>query len=385
MVNTSTRQLFNQLNESERLIRSKNVNSEEKLALAGYIVNIYRGLLCMGKADIDFDRKKCFGGDRCYNKFIKGINYYSDKMIDNFLKNKKFHKNFFSEILPDIEDELSKIEDLEKDDVYFSRDDFCDIIFQFMKSINLSDLFDKMYKNGRIYSTIVGQDSHNLGSTLYNPLNGDTDIFIRDLQYSLNDMNTTVHELGHVYDFSKFDGNIYKYNNYFYSSFYGEVLSRLFERLFFKYMRDHNIKRNEVNNLHNEFQLLNHSFLLQAYILSLLSDKFITEDKYLECDSSEIVEIVGSHFIDEGYIKEFIEKVINFDLSEVYNYAYGDIISLFLYNEVNKCGFNNEMIDYFLKNRCDLFSEDYFRECGYGPGNYVKLYKKEMKKNRRIG
>ena len=52
---------------------------------------------------------------------------------------------------------------------------------------------------------------------------------------------------------------------------------------------------------------------------------------------------------------------------------------MFLFNEVNRYGFNNEMIDYFLKNRCDSFDENYLRECGYGPRNYVKLYRKNIK------
>ena len=89
--------------------------------------------------------------------------------------------------------------------------------------------------------------------------------------------------------------------------------------------------------------------------------------------------MIGSYFIDKKFIKNYIEGIISFDLSEIYNYAYGDIISLFLFDEVNKYGFDNEMIEYFLRNRCELFSEDFLRECGFGPVNYVKLYKKVNK------
>ena len=61
MVNTSTRQLFDQLSEAEKSIRSKNINSDERLALANYIGNLYRALICMGHGEIEFDKyiKQC--------------------------------------------------------------------------------------------------------------------------------------------------------------------------------------------------------------------------------------------------------------------------------------------------------------------------------------
>lgn len=377
MVNTSTRQLFDQLSEAEKSIRSKNINSDERLALANYIGNLYRALICMGHGEIEFDKYISFGGKRNYNKIVKSMNYYSDKLIKNFLENKKFHKNYFSEVLPDIEEEISKMKELDTNEhVYFKRKDFFEVFYQFMKSINLEELFDKLYKNNSIYSTIIGQDIGNVGFTLYNPLDGKIDLFIKDLKYSLSDMNTLAHEMGHCYDLSRFDGDVPKYNRFFYTSFYGEVISRLFERLLLDYLKTNNIAVKNVEAKELDFVLLNHDFLLQAFILSLFSNEFITKDKYLDCDSNEMVEMVKNHFIDESFIKIFIEGVISFDLSEIYNYAYGDIVSLFLFDEIKKYGFNNEMIEYFFNRRHELFNEDYLRECGYGPANYVKSYKK---------
>ena len=380
MVNTSTKQLFDQLNEAEKTIKSKNINSDERLALANYIGNLYRALICMGQGDIEFDKNISFGGKKNYSKIVKSVNYYSDKLIKKFVDDKMFHRNYFYEILPDIEDEIFNMKHVDNNqDIYFSRKDFFDIFFQFMKSINQEELFDKLYKDGNIYSTIIGQDIGNVGFTLFNPIDGQTDLFVKDLKYNLFDMNTLAHEVGHCFDLSKFDGDISKYNKYFYLSFYGEVISRLFERLLLDFLRKRNIAYNGVIRKQLEFNLLNHEFLLQAYILSLFTDDFIINDRYLDCDSNEIVEMIKSRFIDEDFIRVFIEGIISFDLSEIYNYAYGDIISLFLFDEVNKYGFDNEMIEYFFRNRCELFSENFLKECGFGPDNYVKLYKKVNK------
>lgn len=380
MVNTSTRQLYDQLNDAEKSIRSKNINSDERLALANYIGNLYRAIICMGDSDIVFEKNKSLGGEKNYKKMVNSMNYYTDKLIKNFLDNKTFHKNYFCEVLPDIEEEIANMSIIDtKDDFCFTRKDFFDILYQFMKSINQEELFDSLYKSNSIYSTIHGQDVGNIGFTLFNPINGKKDIFIKNIEYSFFDMNTIVHEIGHCYDLNKFKGDVSKYNKYFYTSLYGEVISRLFERLLLKYLKDNNIALESVRKKEFDFIFLNHEILLQAFILSILNKDFIKKDKYLDCDSSEIVEMVRNYFIDEDFIKKFIEGIISFDLSEIYNYAYGDIISLFLFDEVKKYGLNNEMIDYFFTKRHELFNEDYLRECGYGPANYVKLYRKNYK------
>ena len=79
MVNTSTGQLFEQLSDAEKSIRSKNNNSDQKLALANYIGNLYCALICLGRSDISFNKNKVFGGKKNYSKFVKHINSYSDK------------------------------------------------------------------------------------------------------------------------------------------------------------------------------------------------------------------------------------------------------------------------------------------------------------------
>ena len=85
MVNTSTKQLIKQLEDSRSFLKKKKLSSDYKLALANYIGNIYRALLCLGKIDVVFDKKRVFGSEKKYNEFVKKMDFYSDLMINNYI------------------------------------------------------------------------------------------------------------------------------------------------------------------------------------------------------------------------------------------------------------------------------------------------------------
>ena len=370
--------LYKQLDEAEHMMRDiKNV--EERVALANYIGNLYRSLVCMGDQKIVFDRNRSFGGRKNYNKFIKKLNVYSDRLLEKYLLKQDFHKSYMSEILPDIEEEMSWFCGLQFSlDENFSEKDFLDVLFQFMKSIGLEELISKLYYERHIHSTIMGQDSGNLGFALYNPLTQSTDLFIKDFQYDISSMITLVHELGHAFDLSQFHQNVEEYNKYFYISFYGEVISRLFERLLHRFLLKNHIKEDTVKDKIIDFEVLNHDYLLQAYIFSLLDSDFLKCNQSLDCDSKTLAKKVSPYFLEDAPVEDIIERMGHFDLSEVYNYAYGDILSLLLVDEVENNGFSSELIEYFFEKRCHFFDEEYLRECGFGPMNYTKLYKKEV-------
>ena len=378
MINTSVNQLIEQLNEAQLFLKKNKLNVEQKLILSNYIGNLYRTLICLGKTILSFDRNKVFGGYSNYRKVRKKIDNYSRQLISNFVVNKDFHRNYFGSILPEIEDELSYLCFDDYSEVYFSRSDFFDIMFQFMKSIGKYDLFEKMYKNGNIYSVLIGQDEGNVGFTLFNPLENDADIFLKDVKYTLSNMNTLAHEFGHVDDLLHNSWNAKKYNRYMYISFYGEVISRLYERMFMSFLLDNNIHTTSVKDLKVEFELMNHDYLLEAYILSLFSDKSIYKEEYLDCSFEDIMSLVKGEYTESDYMKSFIDEIISLDLSEIYNYAYGDIISLFLFDSISKHGFSNDLIEEFYNNRSRLFSESFFDSCGFDSKKYIKLYRKDI-------
>ena len=379
MINVETKGLHQKLRIANNALK-KAKTSDERLALINYIGNLYCSLVCLGEGNIEFDKSKV-GGRKNYQKFLKRLDIYTDRLLRNYVLSKNFHQQYFSDIIPEIEEEMERFCPLTfKEDDRFSKKEFFDIIYDFLRSLGLEELFDKYYKKGNIYSTIVGQGKGNLGFTLYNPLNGDIDLFIRNFQYDLTTMNTLMHEFGHGYDLEQFPKDVDEYNRFFYLSFYGEVMSRLFERLLYHFLLDNGIRTGAVKDKMIDFEVLNHDYLLEAYILSLLDKDFLLKEGYIECDSEVIVKKVRKYFLEDADIKGYIERMDDVDLSEVYNYAYGDIISIFLCEDIRKNGLESGMLEDFLSKRSNLFHDSFLQESGFSPENYVKLYRKEVER-----
>lgn len=373
-----TKQLYQKLDRAHQQLR-KSTSQEEKLAIANYIGNLYSSLICMGE-DVSFDKKTSFGSLKNYKKFVKKLNNYSDRLIYNYLVNQEFHKDYISEIIPDVEEELQEVFDLPytMEESILRKREFNEILFEFMKSIHQDQLLQDLYKKDKIHPCLIGQEEDNLGFALYNPMDGDCDIFIRDFDYNFRTMQTLVHELGHAIDFRLFHGTVKDYNEYFYCSFYGEVISRLMERLLLRFLIHNKIYIDESKEKYIEFEDLNHDYLLQAYIMSLLDQQTIVKGEYMECSEDEIINQIQKHFIDGVDLTDVVERMNESDLSQIYNYTYGDILSLFLCDEIENNGYSSDLFEYFLSHRTKPFHEKFLRECGFGPVDYVKKYKKEL-------
>lgn len=378
MIQFTPDSLYHQLEEACNM-RKTIVSANDNLALSNYIGNLYRALICMGDSSIDLSRHQIFGGKGKYRTAIKKLNIYSDRMLENYVLNQSFHKQFLQDVIPDIEDEMMWFCPLTfpKEDE-FSKDDFFDILYQFMRQFGVDELFDYFYKNGHIYSSQIGQTDHNIGFIIYNPINHDTDIFIRNLGYNFTSLNTVVHEFGHGYDLNQLHGNSEEYNHYYYTSFYGEVFSRLFERLFFHYCIENNIRGDTVRDHLIDFEDLNHGFLLGAYIFSLLDPDFLLNDDYLDCEVDTIVKKVKNYFTKNADIAGVLESLSEFDFAEIYSYAYGDILSLFLSEDALKNGLQGEEIRSFLEHRTSVFQKEFLEEHGYSSERYAELYRKEV-------
>ena len=66
------------------------------------------------------------------------------------------------------------------------------------------------------------------------------------------------------------------------------------------------------------------------------------------------------------------------NIKDTYSYAYGDIISMFLCDDIEKNGFSLDILKDFMNNRTNLFDENYILESGFSPYEYVKLYNNEI-------
>lgn len=379
MVDThNTKKLYTQLDIACKELK-KAKNSDERVALVNYIGNLNAAIATMEDEKIIFDKGRIYGSHKNQKKFLKKLDIYEDRMLDSFVLNKDFHSNYMGEVLSGIEDNMAEIpEEKISPTTMLKESDFYDIFYQFMKSIKLDKLFDKFIKEKKIYSTITPFSEGNLGFTLYNPVNKDIDIFVNDFEYNIHSMFTLAHEFGHAYDLNNFNEDISVYNKYFYRSFYGEVISKTFERLFLDYMLKNKILLKESQDKLFESEMINHSYILGSYMLSLLPDSLLHDGSYANLDKDKFITMIKNNFIDEDSIRKFIYESVAFDLIEDFTYAYGDIISMFIHESVRDCGFSNDLVEEFLRLRSNLFDEEFMRKWGMGPENYVKLHKKEI-------
>ena len=351
-------------------------NEDEKVAVSNYIANLYYSIESV--LNIKFIEKKknnnIFGNRRNYRKITKKLDSYYYNMLDSFFQFKDFSKDYFQQILVEVENDLQSV----NNGIYYtfsnlSKNDFFDIFYQFMRSIHLDKLFDYYWNNNLIYSVFYSNNQNDLGYTLFNPINKESSIYITDFSYGIHSLFVLAHEFGHIYDFSILDQNITIFNQYYYQSFSDETYSILFERLLFRYMLNNNIHVEECRDNYLSMLLNRHDLLLRAYILSLLDNNYYLNDNYLSLSRSELANIVKDHFVTESDITDFIIHTYTFDLRSEYTYAFGDILSIFLKNQ-----YDDLVYDFNMK-RANLDIQKYLVDNRLGPTEYIKYYKDDLK------
>lgn len=383
MYRTDTRNLFQEVSRGYSQLKEAK-NSEERVALANYIGNLYTEIAAVQDQDVFISRKTVFGSHRNYHKFIKKLDIYEMKMLENFVLQKDFHRDYLSKIYAGIKDNFDYVgySDTSKHTI-ITMDECYAIFSEFMKSINQEELFNKFYKEGRIYRTISDDDSNLLGVTEVNPISGETNIFVGDFNYSVDSMTTLAHEFGHAYDYSKFNGSIEEFNKYRFQSFYNEVFSKLFERLFLQYLIKNNILVNDAKEASLRNEEINKEYILGSYILSLLDDQYLLANSYPHICRARLLELVGNNFSQEDDIENFILNSTYFDVSEDYRYAYGDIISMFLKIQIDNYGFDNDLIREVFSFRSDMFDKSIIDKYNFNPNRYKILHRKEIKKTKK--
>lgn len=383
MFRTDTKKLYEEVTRGYNQLKSAK-NSEERMALANYIGNLYIAISSVQDSDVFIKEKTIFGSHKNYQKFVKKLDIYEVKMLENLVSQQDFHREYLRDIIMGVEDNFSRLKEEEMSKTTIISKEECYAIFHdFMKSINQDNMFDKFYKEGRIYSSKVDEKNGSLGNTEYNPISGETNIFIRNFKYDVHSMFTLAHEFGHVYDLSRFNESVENFNKYFYQSFYGEVFSRLFERLFVQYLIKNNILLNESKDMLFEMELINHGYALGSYILSLLDSQYLLSGSYQYFSKDKIFDLVQDKFIDTNYIKEFIKGSTYFDVMEDFRYAYGDIVSMFLKVQIDNYGFDNDLIDEFFEIRSGLFDSDFIDRNNFNANRYKVLHRKESKMTKK--
>ena len=191
-------------------------------------------------------------------------------------------------------------------------------------------------------------------------------------------MNTMVHELGHAYDLEHFDFGIGQYNQYYYLSFFGETTSRLFERLFFHYMVQNHILENAAKEHFIDFEINDHDIILGSYLVSLLDFQEIIGGDFLYWSDEVFYQKVSEFFSDKDGVMDVLQSTADDDVSTVFTYSYGNILSLFLCDEVENVGFMKEFMEDFYQNRCELFQGKMLEKWGITFDRYRELHKKDI-------
>lgn len=354
-----------------------------RFALYNYIQNLLRVLREIG-SNYTMRKSDIFKDLKMYQKFQKQEKLYKKMFNDNFCFFKDFHVDYLNDILVRTQPLFYKyIEDneysLENDE--FSEKEFLDIFCDFCTKLGISYLFDKVI-DGKILSFDRKITNGNyLGLMIHNPLNGKSHILVDDFSYNIDSMFTLAHEMGHVYDVSFFNSklNVSKYNDYMYKSLNVEVLSKLFEKLLLDYLIDNNIKKNVVIDKLIDSFIVGHDYIYSLYVLSLLDDRYIDYDRYLDISKERFFNLVSKYFEDK---KEVYETIKNNDFLLINDavYAYGEIISLFLEDDVRDCSLSNSfLLNKFMDERFLEFSDNFMETNGFSPSKYQELYEKRLK------
>ena len=274
-------------------------NNTIRLSLYNYIGNLYSALGVIKGKKVYPIKSKIFGSIENYHRFMKKTDFLFDIFDDNFIKYKKFHSDYFYDILVNTEELFVDMinENVEYRDANntFSESDFLTVFHDFCKSLGIEKLFDDLLKNRQIFSMCKGRNFEQYnGITLFNPVTGCMDVLVNDFGYNLDSMYTLAHEMGHVYDGERIivDHDNEKYLNYNYKSVYLEVIPRVFERLFLEYLIKNNICRDAALDKMVDMEINNHDYMLSAYALSLLEPEYLKDDRYYSFGPDKMIDLI---------------------------------------------------------------------------------------------
>ena len=125
--------------------------------------------------------------------------------------------------------------------------------------------------------------------------------------------------------------------------------------------------------------IVEHDYIYSLYVLSLLDDRYIDSDRYLDISKDRLFDLVSKYFEDK---KEVYDTIKNNDFLLIDNavYAYGEIISLFLEDDVRDCSLSNSFLfNKFMDERFLEFSYNFMESNGFFPSKYQELYEKRLK------
>ena len=338
---------------------------EEKFFLTNYIGNLYNSFEEMEQINCD----EIFINSNNFKDYRKKEKEYNYRLLEEFVLNKSFHKDYLSKIIEKIDNSYQKLVPLTilEEDNTLTEKEFKEVLFLYLKSIHLEKKFDFL-------NIHFIKESYDDGYALYNPLTKDIDLFLNDFFYNLYSMEVLVHELGHAYDFAHFSGNVGDYNAYTYLTFYTEVLSMTLERNFLHFLLENGIKENATKKQFIYFENLSYDLLEASYLWTLLDNNVLFSKSEKEKENVLIAKAKEVGFSNSSVFN----TLQTYDFFQIYNYCYGDILSMFLEEEIKKNGLTSDLVTSFMNKRYSIPLEEFLTTNDLSPKRYQKLYQQEI-------
>lgn len=353
---------------------------EEIVAVNNYIFNLYDVIESMGGVNCRYDNTTIYSSIKSPRNYRKKLDIYEKILLEDYVRNQDFHKEFIDGIYSYVEEIVDSIyTGMEDEPTVLSHKDFEEVFYDFLREYHLEEFFKDFYSKKPVYNNIYSTGDNLQGFSIFNPVIKDCDVFVNNFDYTLRSLFALVHESGHAYDLLNFDGDMRSFNIYFYTTFYNEVVSKLFEKLFIHYLIDKNILPRETINLIECNIIDNYDFLVGSYVFSLFDDETILSRRFKNMSPEQVLNLIGKKFSDEEDISDFLSDFDVTNFYEPFTYAYGDAISMFLTDVVREDGFSNEIFKEFMSLRGKPFDASFFDKHGFTSSEYNKLLEKQYK------
>lgn len=351
-------------------------SKEEKYALYNYLIQVQELMK-------SYKRKGAKKSIDILGKDSRNFRNYLNSLVmrceDSFIRFKKFHNEYLGEIIDNTADDLDTIVGIPESDQdgKLDKDDFYCIFYDFLKELDLEKIFDDFIKDGKLFER--SNTNEYVGMTLINPITCEVDLICPNFDYSLYDMFTLAHEFGHVYDLGLLrDANLSsEIFNYGYVSMYGEVISRLFEKLFINYLEKKQIMPEVTRDIHINSLFENRDSIVAAQLLSNFSNKELRNESFKDYTTDDIYHMIAEEYEDPDFVKYFL-SYHKLDLGEDATYAYGEVLSIFLMDSINNEGMDSPLFQKFLKERTKVFTPKLIEKSHLEPKIYQKLFQREI-------
>ena len=362
----------------QRLRASK--DNTEKYVLTDYITQLHDLESALTGKKCFFDENRAGLSNSQQRKYMKYMDSLFSRLEEEFVKFKDVYNDHFGLMLTINDSNLDEF----CNDVYateyteMSKEEFSEYFYEFLHEYGLEEYFDKLITGRKIFGRELTDEHRNPANVIHDPLKKRSLVVMSGFEYNVPYLLNLGHELGHVVDLSKFNKkDLDSYMKYSYSSIYGESISTLFEKLFYDFLFRKRYRIDEVKEIYSEFLFENKRYVLDGYILSLLSDDKIRKASMSGLSLDDVLVDVEPYFDRVDELEYHLDgRIIGPWTTSLY--SFGDYFSTVLKDSVQNEGFDSKLMRNFMSLRTGEFKPELLKDSGFSMDDYQKVYKREV-------